>query len=50
MDLEKGINSYNDSLSKNNSLKNEIDELRKHRKNQIETSRRLRLRIEEITD
>lgn len=45
MDLEKGINSYNDSLSKNNSLKNEIDELRKHRMNQIETTRKLKTRI-----
>ena len=46
-DLEKGIVSYNDSLSKNNSLKNEIDELRKHKKNQIETIKKVKKNVEE---
>lgn len=33
--LEKGISTYNDALSRNNALKTEIDQLRKQKKNQI---------------
>ena len=45
IELEKGIVSYNNSLSKNNSLRSEIDELRKHRKIQIEAGNKLQTQI-----
>ena len=48
--LEKSIAAYNEALSKNNSLKNEIDELRKDKKNQMDAYRKLNSRIEEITN
>lgn len=46
--LEKGISTYNEALSRNNSLKTEIDELRKEKKNQIEAYKALMSRIEEL--
>ena len=49
VELEKGISSYNSSLSKNNSLKNEIDESRKHRKIQIEAYRKLQTKVDQYT-
>ena len=48
--LEKNIAAYNEALAKNNALKNEIDELRKDKKNQMEAYRRLSSKIEEITN
>lgn len=41
VNLEKGIASYNDALSRNNMLKSEIDELRKDKKNQKEAFKTL---------
>lgn len=35
--LKKGITAYNQALSQNNSLKSEINELRKERKSQMQT-------------
>lgn len=45
-DLEKSIAAYNSSLSRNNGLKNEIAELRKDKKNQLESYRALTEKIE----
>lgn len=47
--MEKGIAAYNDALSRNNKLKNQIDELRKDKKNQSQAYRQLTQKVEEIT-
>lgn len=47
-ELEQSINSYNDVISKNKSLKEEIDELRKSKLNQKNTSYILCHKLEEL--
>lgn len=47
-ELEQSINSYNDVISKNKSLKEEIDELRKSKLNQKNTSYILSHKLEEL--
>jgi hypothetical protein len=46
--VEKGIAAYNDALSKNNKLKNEINELRKDKKSQREAYCVLEQKVEKL--
>jgi hypothetical protein len=46
-ELDQSINSYNDVLAANKSLKTDIDELRKEKLNQKEVMRKLNSRIED---
>jgi chromosome segregation ATPase len=46
--MEKSIAAYNGALSKNNKLKNEINELRKDKKSQREAYCTLEQKVEEL--
>ncbi len=48
VNLQNGIASYNEALSRNNMLKSEIEELRKDKKNQKQAFKTLGQRIEEL--
>ncbi len=48
VNLQNGIASYNEALSRNNMLKAEIEELRKDKKNQKQAFKTLGQKIEEL--